>query len=337
MNPFKVALVAIDAPEVPGWVAEDLRRQSVDLAVCPCQNSEDLSRTAVDADVVWLFGGSHLLTADNLELLQKCGAIIRSGSGTDNVPVAKATQLGIIVANTPDAVNDAVSDHTIALLFALGRQIARQAESVRSGTWAPRQFWPNWHLAGKTLGLVGFGRVSRILTRKLQGFDLNVIAHDPYIPAEEMAKHGVKAESLAGVFSQSDIVSVHCPLLKSTYHLVGEREFNGMQSHALFINTSRGPVVDESALLRALREGRIGGAALDVLEAEPPPPDHPLLHLDNVVVTPHTGGFSDRFYDNMWRLSVETAIDLSQGYWPRSYVNDEVQPRWKLRRRVTQT
>ena len=331
MSRFKVALVHIDAdaPEMPGWVRDDLQRQGVELVIHECRTSDELAQFAGNADVVWLFGAGDVVTAANIDLLQRCGAIIRSGSGTDTVPVEEATKRGIMVANTPEATNDAVSDHAIGLLFAFLRQIVRQDRAVRSGTWAPKSIWPNC-LTGQTLGLVGFGNVGRLVARKLSGFQMKVLAYDPYVDPAQMAECGVQAETLEGALRQADFVSVHCPLTAETYHLIGERELRWLKPTAVLVNTSRGSVIDEPVLVRALRERWFAGAALDVLEAEPPPPDHPLFQMDNVVLTPHVAGFYDRFWDNMWRLSVETVTDLACGRWPRSYVNRNVKPRWAL-------
>ncbi|MBI3942351.1 MAG: C-terminal binding protein [Chloroflexi bacterium] len=327
---FKVALVEPNNQPVPPWVTETFEHEGIEFIVHACRTPEELARVAGDADVVWVFGDNWIVTTETLALLPRCGAIIRSGSGTDNVPVAAATELGIIVANTPEAVNDQVSDHVIGLLFAVVRQVGVQNQLMHRGIWNARAGFPNWHVYGQTLGLVGFGHIARLLVRKLRGFELTVLAHDPFVTAEVMASYGVRPAGLDEVLSQSDFVSLHCPLLPSTYHLMGEREFKLMKPRAILINTSRGPVVDEAALLRALTEGWIAAAGLDVFEQEPTPPDNPLLKLDNLVATPHIAGYSDRYLEEFWRLSMETAIDLAKGRWPRSYVNRGVQSRWPL-------
>ncbi|MSP12143.1 MAG: C-terminal binding protein [Chloroflexi bacterium] len=328
---FKVALVEPNNQPAPPWVTQGLEGEGIEFIIHECRTPEELVKIAGDADVVWVFGDNQIVTAENLALLPRCGALIRSGSGTDNVPVEAATKLGIIVANTPEAVSDQVSDHVIGLLFAVVRQVALQDRLVHAGMWNMRAGFPNWHVDGQTLGLVGFGHIARLLVRKLRGFELTVLAHDPFVSAEVMESFGVRPASLEEVLSQSDFVSLHCPLLKSTHHLMSEREFKLMKPRAILINTSRGPIVDEAALLRALTEGWIAAAGLDVFEEEPTPPGNPLLKLDNVVATPHIAGYSDRYLELFWRYSMETAIDLSKGRWPRSYVNRSVQPRWNLK------
>jgi D-3-phosphoglycerate dehydrogenase len=330
MSNFKVALVALDGQTVPDWVAPTLALEHIDICIGECTTDEALLKAAADADIVWLYGGSHVVTERNLPLLPRCGAIVRTGSGTDNVPVDTATRLGVLVAHTPDMLTEAVSDHAIGLLFAVLRQIAVHDRAVRAGVWDRNRAWPRWHLRGRALGLVGFGRVPRLLARKLSGFELTVLAFDPLVSAELMAQHGARAASLDEVLSGSDVVSVHCPLTPQTRHLIDERALRLMRPTAVLINTARGPVVEEAALTRALTEGWIAAAGLDVLEQEPARPENSLLQLDNVVITPHIAGYSDGYAEAGWRLSVETVIALARGRWPRAYVNRPDRPRWDL-------
>jgi D-3-phosphoglycerate dehydrogenase len=331
MRRFKVALAALDGQTVPGWVPEELAQAGIDLVVRECRTDEDLAGHAGDADVVWLFGGSRVLTADNLALLPRCGAIVRTGSGTDNVPVEAATRLGIVVANTPDALTEAVSDHAIGLLFAALRRIAAQDRAVRGGVWDRRRAWPHWTLRGRTLGLVGFGRIARAVARKLSGFEMPVLVYDPLVSAEAAAQHGARTATLDELLARADVVSVHCPLTAETRHLIDERALRRMKPTAVLLNTARGPVIDEGALGRALTEGWIAAAGLDVLEQEPPDLSSPLLRLDNVVLTPHVAAYSDEYLENCWRLSVETVVALAAARWPPSPVNRPETPRWNLR------
>ena len=329
MSRFKVVLVDFDGNSLPAWVSEAFAKEGIDFVARECKTTADLAQHAADADVVWNWG-SRLITAESLALLSQCGGIIRTGSGTDNIPVEAATQRGIVVANTPEAHNDAVSDHAIGLLFAVMRQIPARDRDVRSGKWNAARPWPAWHLHGQTLGLVGFGHIARLVAKKMRGFDLALLANDPYVSPDVMINESVRPASLEAVLSESDFVFLHCPLTKETYHLVGERELRLMKSNAILINTARGAVVDEPALIRALTEGWIAAAGLDVLEQEPPAPDNPLFKLNNAVLTPHIAGHSDEDLEFCFQLSVEAAIALAQGHWPRSYVNHGVTPRMKL-------
>ena len=332
MSPFKVAMVHMDAEELPAWVPETMASHDIEFVFQECETRAQLASCAGDADVVWVCGGSLIVDAESLADLPRCGALIRTGSGTDNIPIDAATAQGIIVANTPEAFSDGVSDHAIGLLLAVVRQIAIQDRTVRTGIWDREAAYPSWHLRGQTLGLIGFGHIARLVTRKLSGYEMTVLAHDPFVGAEVMAGHGVQAASMEQVLSRSDFVSLHCPLLDDTHHLIGARELRLMKPRAILINTSRGPVVDEPALIRALSERWIAAAGVDVLEQEPPEADNPLFSLDNAVITPHIAGYTDQSLDDSWRLSVETALALAQGRWPRSYVNHNVKPRWRLQR-----
>ena len=332
MARFKVAMVHLDAEELPAWVTETMASHDIEFVFEECETRAQLASCAADADVVWVCGGSPIVTAESLADLKRCGALIRTGSGTDNIPIEAATERGIIVANTPEAFNDGVSDHAIGLLLAVVRQIAIQDRLVRSGAWDREAAYPSWHLRGQTLGLIGFGHIARLVNRKLSGYEMTVLANDPFVSAEVMAEHGVQPASLDHVLSASDFVSLHCPLLEETHHLISERELRLMKPQAILINTSRGPVVDEAALIRALSERWIAAAGVDVLEQEPADPNNPIFSLDNAVITPHIAGYTDLSLPDSWRLSVDTALDLAQGRWPRSYVNPNVKPRWQLQR-----
>ena len=329
MQRFKVALICVDDAHVADWVRERLATEGIDLVARRCTTREELVECAGDADVVWT-GGGHM-SAEDLQAIPRCGAIIRMGSGTDNLPVAEATEARIIVANTPEAHSDSVSDHAIALLFAVVRQIAVQDRTLRSGTWDHRLApLPSLRLRGQTLGLIGFGHIARCVANKMSGFAMTILAHDPYVSDEVMASAGVCAAVLDDVLSRSDFVSLHCPITKDTYHLIDERELRLMKPSAVLINTARGSVINETALVSALKEGWIAGAGLDVFEQEPTDPGNPLFTLDNAVVTPHISSSSEGAGERCWRCGLETVVALANGHWPRSHVNRDVDPKWTL-------
>ncbi|MCC7359079.1 MAG: C-terminal binding protein [Anaerolineales bacterium] len=330
MKRFKAVLLEGAGYPVPAWAAEILAQANVDFVAVECRSADDVRRHAADADLVWVWGGT-LLTPEVLAFLPQCGAIIRTGSGTDNVPVAAATERGIVVANTPEAHNDAVSNHVIGLLFAVIRNLVVLDRRTRAGQWRPARIFPSgWHLHGQTLGLVGFGHISRLVAKKLSGFDVRTLVFDPFLAPEVISAAGAQPAALDDLLAQSDFVSLHCPLTPQTHHLIGERELQRMKPQAILINTARGPVVDEPALARALTEKWIAAAGLDVFEQEPPDPANPLFGMDNVVLTPHTAGESDEDRNLAYQLSVESVVAFAQGKFPRSYVNRGVKPRWPL-------
>ena len=331
MKPLTVVYVEADGVPVPSWVEEDLQRGEVDLRIRPCTSGEELLRAAADADLVWLYG-NPVITAERLKKLPRCGAILRTGSGFDNVPVEAATRQGVIVAHTPTAVFDEVADHAIGLLFAVIRQIVLHDRTLREGVWDRREHIHRWHLRGSTLGLIGFGRIARSLAHKMQGFNLRIFACDPFLESEVILAEGVRPVELETLLSHSDFVSLHTPLAAGTRHLMGETQLRSMKPESILINTCRGPVVDEQALIRALQEGWIAAAGLDVFEQEPLAPASPLLNMENVVLTPHVAGCSDLSKDSFWRLSVDTLIRLAEGRWPEDCANPGVTPKWSLRR-----
>ena len=334
MSQFKVALIDKTLEQIPDWVPGELAAAGIDFVYSNCQTADDLLSLASDVDMLWIYGGNQLANAENLPKLSNCIAVVRSGSGVDRIDVDKANELGMVVVNTPHAHHDAVSDHAIALMFAVGRKMVVQDKYSRENWQRRDDFLPLWRLRQKTIGLIGFGLIPQFLVQKLVGFEPQFLVYDPFASDALLESTGVKRVDLDTLFSQSDIVSVHTPLTAETHHLIGEKELRQMKSDAILINTARGPVIKEEALARALGEKWIAGAGLDVFEVEPTNASNPLMGLDNIVVTPHTAGFSDESIDLTWRLSVEACIDLSQGYYPRSYVNRAVKPKKALQQKI---
>ena len=296
---MKTVLITGNENAVPAEYLNQIRAAGIELACRKCKSPEEVEAFAQDADLVWMFGPNPGLTGDVLKRLPKCKGIFRSGSGLDALPCAEAKELGIAVLNTPESIAESVAEHAVSLLFALIRQIPLLDKSVRNGAWAGTSFL-KWHISGRTLGLVGYGRIARNVERMVSGFRMKVVHFDPMLP-DSMA--------LDELLKISDYVSLHCPLTDETRHLIDARRLALMKPNALLVNTSRGPVVDETALIRALKEGLIGGAALDVLCDEPPSKDHPLFGMDNVILTPHIAAFSADFEKNFWNCSVAKVID----------------------------
>lgn len=321
MSKLNVVLVASDLPPAPDWVAQRLAEHAVHFSELLCSSSDEVVAAAQTADVVWVAGGSRVITADVLPQLPRCVAILRTGSGTDNVPVELASRLGIMVGNTPEAMMHGVAEHALAMLFAVVRQIALQDRLVRQGIWDARRAYPRSSFRGRTLGLVGYGRIARLVARKASGLELNILACDPLINGS-LSAGAVSLCPLDELLERSDFVSLHVPSTDATRHLIGEAQLQRMKPTAVLINTARGPVVDEAALVRALGEGWIAAAGLDVLETEPLPADSRLRLLDNVVLTPHVGSYSDVYVENCWHDSVQTLISIAQGNSPLWCVNE---------------
>jgi D-3-phosphoglycerate dehydrogenase len=294
--------------------------------------SEQARYTVAEAQAVIARG--RRINAEIIRGLEECVVIGCGSVGTDLVDVDAATEAGIVVTNVPDVFIEEVADHTIALFLAAYRRLKEMDRWLREGRFAQGHpsFWGTPRLWGQTYGLISFGNVARATARRLQPFGLHVIAWDPYVSELELTAEHVEPVGFMELLERSDFVSNHAPLNETTRHMMSEREFAAMKRTALFINTGRGPSVDEAALIRALESGEIAGAGLDVFESEPLDPGSPLLKMDNVICTPHIASATARMMpETRRRLGQELALAL-QGYWPRSAVNPSVLARTNLRR-----
>ena len=228
------------------------------------------------------------VTAELMDAAKKLRVIGRAGVGVDNIDVAAATARGIVVMNAPDGNTITTAEHTIALLIALARNVPQSNSSLKSGKWERKRFI-GAELQGKTLGIVGLGRIGRAVAARARGFGMKIVAHDPFIAPDQARDLEIEVAPLDEVFARADFLTVHTPLTPETRAIVGKEAFAKMKKGVRVINCARGGLVDESALYEAIKFGAVVGAALDVFEQEPPPPDHPLLALDEVIVTPHLG------------------------------------------------
>ena len=258
-----------------------------------------------------------------LEAAPRCCIVARYGVGVDNIPVARATELGILVANVPDFCFAEVSDHAMALLLACARRIVRFDRSTRAGRWNLDLAPGLPRLRGQTLGLIGFGNIARAVVPKALGFGLRVLAYTRHPQAGRVA--GVDCtDDLDRVLAESDYISLHVPATPETRGFFGERELRAMKPTAFLINTSRGSVLDEPALVRALTSGWIAGAALDVLTSEPPAPDDPLLALDNAIVTPHAAFYSEAAIEDLQTKAARNVATALRGRPPETTINRAV-------------
>ena len=266
-----------------------------------CNDPDELVKFAADADVIWMFGANVAVRPEALIKLPKCRAILRSGSGLDALPLAFCKEHNIGVYNTPESISESVAEHAVSLLFALARHLVQFDAQVHKGEWDSSNIQTKWHLTGRTLGVVGYGRIARTVEKMVSGFDMKVLHFDPY------AENSTPLDTL---LSESDFVSLHCPLTDETCKLMDARRFALMKKDALLVNTSRGEVIDEQALVDALASRHLGGAALDVLCDEPPKPDNPLLKDERVILSPHVAAFSCDFEKNFWYYSAEKLVEI---------------------------
>lgn len=332
MSQFKVVhTTALPGAELPRE-REGLAEFAGDLVSYGNLNTpEMLIEHCRDADAILTPGARF--TREVLSRLEHCRAIVRYGVGYDTIDVPAATDYNIVVVNIPDFCLPEVANHALALLLDCAKKITRQDKWMRTGAWGDRMtgyrapfLSPMGPIHGETVGLVGFGQIAREFHRRLVPLDVRVLAYDPYVPAERVAALGVEMVSLDELMRRSDYISIHTPLLPDTRHMINAQMLALMKPTAYLINTSRGPVVDEAALIDALQSGKIAGAALDVFEVEPLPKDSPLMAMDNVVLVPHTASFADITFEIMYRRVGEEAARALRGQMPNTPVNPQVRP-----------
>ena len=267
-----------------------LARLDPEYRMAKSASADDILAVARDADAILVTYAR--LARELLRQLTRCRAIGRFGLGVDNIDLVAAKEFGIAVNYVPDYCLREVSDHAMALLLALARKVTLADRLVQSGHWEVPPLVPLRRLDGQTLGLIGFGNIPRMLAPKAKAFGLQVLTHDPYVKPDVLVSAGVDGVSFDDLLARSDFVSVHAPLLPATRGLMNAAAFAKMKKGAYLINTARGPLVDEAALVAALDSGHLGGAALDVVTTEPLAKDSPLLRRDNVILTPHTAFYS---------------------------------------------
>jgi len=284
-----------------------LQHLDPELRMADSASPGDILAVARDADAIIVCYAK--LSGDLLRQLTRCKVIGRTGLGVDNIDLPAAKERGITVTYVPDYCLDEVSDHAIALLLALARKIPFSNKLVQAGRWEMSAVVPIRRLRGQVLGLVGFGHIPRLVAPKAQALGLKVVAYDPYVAPDVLKAAGVEGASLDRLCEVSDFISVHAPLLPATHGLVNADTFARMKPGVLIVNTARGPLIDEAALIAALDAGKIGGAALDVVTVEPPPKDSPLLNRDNVILTPHTGFYS---VEALQELQTKAATDVAR-------------------------
>jgi D-3-phosphoglycerate dehydrogenase len=320
---FKVVIPGGNFPE-----EEFLKEAGAETvrAGSPGRPEEEVIASYRDADAIIISG--EKITRKVVDSMEKCKIISRMGIGYDSIDVTAATAKGIPVAVVPDASTVEVSDHVMAMILALAKKLIPLNQAVRKGLWGkPEMFQiaiPGFRIAGKTLGLIGLGRIGKAVARKAQAFGMKVIAYDPFVFHDDVKELGIELVGMDRLLPESDYISVHSPLTGETKHLINAEAFKRMKKTAYLINAARGGVVDEQALYIALKEKTIAGAGIDVTDPEPPKPDNPLFQLDNIIITPHFAWYSEESAAELRQRATESVIAIIKGEWPRTIVNPEV-------------
>ena len=300
-----------------------LEEAGAEVVIAPDGSEETLTELAKDVDAIMTCFAK--VTDKVIRTATKCVVIGRFGVGTDNIAVDTATELGIAVTYVPDYCIEEVSDHVLAILHTWNRKISIFDQSVKKNGWGHLGLTMRiMRLKGKTIGIVGFGRIGQAVAKKASAFGMNVLASDPMISETTATEHGAQLVSLNELLTQSDFVTLHAPLISSTHHMIGKPELELMKKESFLINAARGPLIDEEALYDALKNKNIAGAGLDVMEDNIPPKDHPLLQLDNIIITPHTAFFSQESTLELEQRAASEVVNVYQGRMPDNLFNQDV-------------
>ena len=315
------------------WVYQDLERwlaeRGVDFLLAQCTNEDEVIKKARDSDIYLAY--QFRVTWKVVSALPRLKLLISSGSGFDHIDIQAATDHRVLVTNAAAYNVEDVAEHALTLILACGRKLRAVEQFSRQGHWqCGALVQPTHRFVGQTVGLIGYGKIGKALAWRAKVLGFHMLVHDPYVPVEAIREQGAEPVGLEELLRRSDFVSLHLRVTEETKHLLGEEQLKAMKPTAFLINTSRGAVIDEAALIGALREGWIAGAGLDVLEQEPPDLDNPLLDMDNVMVTGHAAGTSVegiQDWQGEWRKIIENFI---AGRWPINVVNPEVHPKVAL-------
>ncbi len=310
------------------WPSTDPERAvleagGAEVVVAPDSNEETLAGLARDADAIMTCFAQ--VTENVVRAAERCKVIGRFGVGVDNIAVSTATELGIAVTYVPDYCVDEVSDHVMALLHAWNRRIVLFDRSVKERGWGSQPLTMRMmRLRGKTIGIVGFGRIGQAVAAKARAFGMNVLASDPFIDSSAVESFGGSLVELDQLLGESDFVSLHTPLSDETRNMIGRDQLAAMRQEAFLINAARGPLIDEEALYNALANGVIAGAGLDVMVDNVPSQEHPLLVLENVIITPHVAFFSQESTLELEQRAAAEVVKVMHGEMPDNLVNSVV-------------
>lgn len=315
----------------PGIPSSEEAYQKLDATFhhIPCNGEEELMAATRDCDVA--ITALQPYTRRVIENMERCRLISVIGIGYEGVDVPVATQRGILVANVPDYCQEEVANHAMALLLACNRKLVPIIEAVRRGAWdSPEKPKIRYHimpplprLSGQVLGIIGLGRIGQTVVSRAKAFGLGVIAYDPYVPTAAMEDMGVEPVDLDTLLRESDYISIHTALTPENRDMIGMEELQKMKPTAYLINTARGGLIDEGALVQALKDGVLAGAALDVTDPEPPPPDSPLLNLDRIILTAHTAQYSNEAVMELRERVEENVFSVLRGHLPPGLINPQ--------------
>jgi len=326
---YKVVMTDYDFESLEE-IEKALDKVDAEFIPAQCKSESEVIELAREADAV-INEYYNPLSRKVIEHFKRCKVIVRTGIGLDTIDIQAATDHNICVVNVPDYCLDEVAEHALSLVFALARKLCILTNSVKKGQWNWHIIKPVFKIKGQTLGIVGLGKIGRSLAKKAKGLEMSLVCYDPYIDPQIAEKHRVKLVSFENLLKESDFISIHAPLNEESQGMFGEEEFKMMKEEAYVINTSRGPIIENKALYKALKEGWIAGAGLDVMEKEPPDREEHLLGLENVILTPHCAWYSQ---DSLVRLKTmvgEEVARVLKEKRPLSLVNPEVLKKVNLR------
>ncbi len=325
----RLTVVTTDQDRFPiGVEREILARVGCTLVPAACKGEEETIAACHNAHAI--LTATARFSRRVIEKLKEVLVICRYGIGVDTVDVPAATEHGIIVANVPDFCFDQVADTAMSLILSVPRKVTYLNTLIRGGVYDRDLARPIHNFRGATLGLVAFGNIPRNLVWKAVPFGFRILVHDPYVRPEDVRQYPVTLVDFESLLRESDIISVHAPLTDETRHMFNEAAFRKMKSSAYFLNLARGPIHDQKALYRALKEDWIAGAGLDVLEKEPPDLADPILTLDNVVFTPHYASYTEEAYHELRVKTAENAAAVLRGEFPKYLYNPEVRKNARL-------
>lgn len=336
MNKDSLIVVRLNAytyPTIP-YEENNLKKIGAEMICIEGSNMEEIINTAKYCDAIIVV--SAKIRSEIINQLKKCRIIARQGTGVDNIDINAATKKGIVVTNVPDFSSNEMAEHTMALILGVARKIVIMDRNTRNCKWTSRVSAHLQRINGQSLGLVGFGSSARSVALRAIPFGLKVYAYDPHIDEEVIKEYKVKPATFEFILKECDFISLHLPLNSKTFHLIGEHELRLMKKSAILINTSRGAIIDEDKLVKALEEGWIKGAGIDVFEkinafdATEKQIESPLFNLENIILSPHCAACSDESLVEVKQKAVKEVVNVLTGKWPENCVNSNVVPIYPL-------